>query len=216
VDALVVSHADSDHSGGALAILRATPVARLISSLPPDHPIVGNADAASRARCEAGERWTWDGVAFEVLHPPRAAYGDPARRSNDFSCVLRVQAGGEALLLTGDIEALSEAEMLARDAASLRAGVLLVPHHGSRTSSTPAFIDAVAPRVAIVAAGYRNRFGHPRGDVLARYARAGAVLPRTDLQGAISLTLEPGKPLAPIGERERRRRYWYDAGPDAR
>jgi competence protein ComEC len=70
--------------------------------------------------------------------------------------------------------------------------------------------------VAIVAAGYRNRFGHPRGDVLARYARAGAVLPRTDLQGAISLTLEPGKPLAPIGERERRRRYWYDAGPDAR
>ena len=106
--------------------------------------------------------------------------------------------------------------MLGGAAASLRAGVLLVPHHGSRTSSTQAFIDAVAPRVAIVAAGYRNRFGHPRGDVLARYARAGAVRPRTDLQGAISVTIEPGKPLVAIGERERRRRYWYDVAPDAR
>jgi competence protein ComEC len=216
VDALVVSHADSDHSGGALAILRAVPVARLISSLPPDHPIIGSASAASHTRCEAGERWDWDGVAFELLHPPRTAYADDARKSNDFSCVLRILAGADALLLTGDIEALSEAELLAHDAASLRASVLLVPHHGSRTSSTPAFIDAVAARVAIVAAGYRNRFGHPRGDVLARYARTGAALPRTDLQGAISVTIDPGKPLAAIGERERRRRYWYDTATQAR
>ena len=216
VDVLVVSHADSDHSGGALSILRAVPVARLISSLPADHPVIEGAGATSTARCEAGERWDWDGVAFEFLHPSHAAYADAARKSNDFSCVLRVQAGDEALLLTGDVEALSEAEMLARAAASLRAGVLLVPHHGSRTSSTQAFIDAVAPRVAIVAAGYRNRFGHPRSDVLARYARAGAVRPRTDLEGAISVTVEAGKPLAAIGERERRRRYWYDAVTDAR
>jgi len=216
VDALVVSHADSDHSGGALAILRAVPVARLISSLPPDHPIIGSASAASHTRCEAGERWDWDGVAFEFLHPPRTAYANDARKSNDFSCVLRIRAGADALLLTGDIEALSEAELLAHEAASLRASVLLVPHHGSRTSSTPAFIDAVSARVAIVAAGYRNRFGHPRGDVLARYARTGAALPRTDLEGAISVTIDPGKPLAAIGERERRRRYWYDTATQAR
>jgi competence protein ComEC len=216
VDALVVSHADSDHSGGALAILRTIAVARLLSSLPADHPVVGSVDAGSRARCEAGARWEWDGVGFQLLHPSQAAYADAARKSNDFSCVLRVQAGGEALLLTGDVEALSEAEMLARDAASLRADVVLVPHHGSRTSSTQAFVDAVAPRVAIVAAGYRNRFGHPRGDVLARYARDGAVRPRTDLHGAISVTIEPGKPLAVIGERDRRRRYWYDAVTEVR
>jgi competence protein ComEC len=211
VDALVVSHADSDHSGGALSILRAVPVAQLISSLPGDHPIVASAHGGPRTRCEAGARWTWDGVAFEILHPARIAYDDAARKSNDFSCVLRVRSAGGTLLLTGDIEALSETEMIARDPGSLRADVLVVPHHGSRTSSTTPFIDAVAPRIAIVAAGYRNRFGHPRGDVIARYSRAGATRPRTDLLGAISVVLDPRQPISAIGERERRPRYWYDA-----
>ncbi|MDE2002605.1 MAG: hypothetical protein KGJ25_03645, partial [Betaproteobacteria bacterium] len=77
-------------------------------------------------------------------------------------------------------------------------------------SSTPAFIGAVSPRVAVIAAGYRNRFGHPRDEILARYLRAGAASPRTDLQGAITVALTPGNPMATIAERERRRRYWYD------
>jgi competence protein ComEC len=145
-----------------------------------------------------------------MLHPAGAAYEEAARKSNDLSCVLRITSTAGTVLLTGDIEAGSESELLLRDAAGLRAEVLVVPHHGSRTSSTPPFIAAVSPRLAVIAAGYRNRFGHPRGEILARYARAGAARPRTDLEGAITVSLAPGRPIEAIGERERRRRYWYD------
>ncbi len=211
VDVLVVSHADSDHSGGALSILRAVPVARLVSSLPVDHPIVAAARGTGEvARCTAGDRWEWDGVAFEMLHPAPSAYEDRSRKSNDLSCVLRVVAGEGRLLVTGDIEAASERELLARDAAALGAEVLVVPHHGSRTSSTREFVEAVAPRVAIVAAGYRNRFRHPRADVVLRYRQMGAALPRTDRSGAITASLGPGTPIEAIAERDRRRRYWFD------
>jgi competence protein ComEC len=102
--------------------------------------------------------------------------------------------------------------MLGRGAA-LAADVLVVPHHGSRTSSTPAFVAAVAPRFALIAAGYRNRFGHPRGEILARYARSGAARSRTDLGGAISVTILPGAAIDVGVQRERARRYWYDPAP---
>ena len=211
IDTLVLSHADSDHSGGALSLMRTVPVEALISSLPDDHPILVHAGRdVRRARCAAGMQWTWDGVTFTLLHPRPRHYDEPARKSNDLSCVLRIVAGDRRLLLTGDIEAPSEAELLVQG-APLAADVVVVPHHGSRTSSTADFIAAVSPSIAIVAAGYRNRFGHPRADVLARYRRAGAAHARTDLSGAITLALEPG--VAPLaqGERDRRRRYWYDA-----
>jgi len=207
LDALVVSHADTDHSGGALSILHGVPVARLVSSLPADHPIV-RASVDNAMRCVAGVRWTWDGVAFEVVHPASSAYSEATRKSNDLSCVLRVTSSGGSALLTGDVEAASEGEMLARD-ANLRAEVLIVPHHGSRTSSTPAFIAAVSPRYSLIAAGYRNRFRHPRPDIVARYADAGAARLRTDLQGAITLTLADAA-IDAVAERERNRRYWYD------
>jgi competence protein ComEC len=207
LDALVVSHADSDHAGGALAILRALPVATLVSSLPADHPIV--AAARSPERCRAGMRWTWDGVAFELLHPAARAYDEATRKTNDRSCVLRVAGAGRSVLLTGDVEAASEVEMLQRH-EHVAADVLVVPHHGSRTSSTPAFIAAVSPHVAVVAAGYRNRFGHPRADVVARYVAAGATTPRTDRQGAITLTLAADRDVDVVAERERSRRYWFD------
>jgi competence protein ComEC len=158
-------------------------------------------------------RWQWDGVRFALLHPLPSNYDEPQRKGNDLSCVLRIESLGGNVLLTGDIEALTETELLQRDARGLAADVLVVPHHGSKTSATPAFIAAVAPRVAIVAAGYRNRFGHPRGEILARYLRAGAARPRTDLQGAITVTLEPGRALAVEAERDRHRRYWYDIAP---
>ena len=213
LDALIVSHADSDHSGGALSIIRALPVQRMLSSLPLDHPILAaNARAPPSARCSAGARWSWDGVDFEFVHPAATAYADGGRRSNDLSCVLRITSGGGNVLLTGDIEAGSEAEMLGRGAA-LAADVLVVPHHGSRTSSTPAFIAAVAPHFALIAAGYRNRFGHPRAEILARYAHAGAARARTDLAGAITVMLVPGAAIDVVVERERARRYWYDAAP---
>jgi competence protein ComEC len=211
IDTLVVSHADSDHSGGALSLMRALPVGAIVSSLPDNHPIVVHAGAGvRRTRCAAGMQWAWDGVTFALLHPRARHYDEPARKSNDLSCVLHIAAGDRSLLLTGDIEAPSEADLLTQRAA-LAADVVVVPHHGSRTSSTVEFVAAIAPSVAIVAAGYRNRFGHPRAEVLARYRRIGAAYVRTDLAGAIMLTLEPGAVPLAQGERDRRRRYWYDA-----
>ena len=162
-------------------------------------------------------RWDWDGVAFTVLHPefgrrPREDGGAVARvRENDRSCVVHVQAGGASLLLTGDIEARSEAAMLARGAAPLRADVLLVPHHGSRTSSSAPFLDAVAPGLALVSAGHRNRFGHPHPAVLARYAARGIEVRRTDLDGALRVVLPAdGSRRIEVRGHGWKRRYWSE------
>jgi competence protein ComEC len=211
LDALVVSHADLDHSGGALSVLEAVPVNVTYSSLPTDSAIIERASASGAAwRCHAGQRWRWDGVDFDVLLPPITRYAIDGVKTNDLSCVLRITAGARRALLTGDMEAPSEAHLVGIDAHALAADVLVVPHHGSRTSSTPAFVAAVDPRVAIFAAGYLNRFGHPRPDIVARYERRGAMLMRTDLMGAVTVTMGPGDTLDAVGERDRRRRYWYD------
>jgi competence protein ComEC len=126
-------------------------------------------------------------------------------RRNNESCVLKVAAAGAAMLLTGDIERQAEASLLAE--TDLKAEVLLVPHHGSRSSSTAAFVAAVSPRWAIVPAGYRNRFGHPHPEVLQRYRSAGVGVMRTDRDGAIHVVLN-GQNLLVEGERARRPRYW--------
>lgn len=215
VDALVVSHADTDHSGGALSILHVLPVAQLMSSLPADHPIVVRAARTSAvSRCVAGTRWQWDGVTFTLLHPDARHYADSTRKSNDLSCVLQIESAGGRVLFTGDIEARSESELLQQAPAMNPSDVLVVPHHGSRTSSTSGFIAGVSPAIAVFAAGYRNRFGHPRPDVLERYRHAGAARWRTDLQGAIALLLEPGRAVVASAERESHRRYWYDMPVD--
>ena len=211
LDALVVSHADLDHSGGAISLLQTVPVGTLYSSLPVDSPIVARAAAGGTSwRCHAGQRWTWDGVRFEMLSPPIERYAGGGVKTNDLSCVLMITAGARRALVAGDIEAVSEAHLLRVDSRALAADVLVVPHHGSRTSSTPAFVAAVAPRVAIFAAGYLNRFNHPRPDVVARYERRGALSMRTDRLGAVTVTLGPDDTLRAAGERETRRRYWYD------
>jgi competence protein ComEC len=201
LDAMVLSHEDGDHIGGAQSVLEAMPVDELLSSLPRTHAL--NAFAPS-SRCARGTAWEWDGVRFELLHPGTEA---PSPRRNDSSCVLRVSTAHGAVLMTGDIERAAEAQLVEQEAARLRADVLLVPHHGSRTSSTVAFIDAVAPRWAVVAAGYRNRFRHPNGEVLERYRAAGSAIARTDLDGAVTVTLS-AQGVAPEGERRRRERYW--------
>ena len=212
LDALVVSHQDSDHSGGALSLLQTVPVGWLDSSLPEQNAIVGaqRARGATARRCLAGARWIWDGVEFATLYPFDATHLEPRIKTNDLSCVIRVSGAGGSVLLTGDIEARAESAMLARDAAALRSDLLIVPHHGSRTSSTPAFIAAVRPAVAVYTPGYRNRFGHPRPEVVARYAAAGIRAYRTDYDGALSFTFGGDRSLTPTLERERERRYWRD------
>ena len=201
VDRVVLSHRDSDHTGGAAAVLAAHPDAELVASLEPGHAL-----AALRPLmpCRAGDRWTWDGVDFEVLHPWRDEA--EARKANAVSCVLRVSAGGVAALLAGDIEQPQEQALLDRG-ATLAADVLLVPHHGSKTSSSEAFVAAVRPRWALVQAGYRNRFGHPVEPVVARYVEAGATVVRSDQCGAAWWSSARAEAMR--CEREVGRRYWH-------
>jgi competence protein ComEC len=201
IDMLVVSHEDMDHLGGALTVMETLQVDALAASIAPAHPL--NSLVAAPRRCAAGASWEWDGVRFEFLHPQPGR--EMARRNNQ-SCVLRVEAGGASMLLTGDIEKLAE-DSLRSAAAFPRSDVLLVPHHGSRTSSSEEFIAAVAPRWAVVPAGYRNRFGHPAREVLERYARARVHVLRTDRDGAVSIVLGKGR-LQVGSERGLRPRYW--------
>jgi competence protein ComEC len=204
IDLLMLSHRDIDHVGGAASLLARLPVRALSSSLPEGHALL--AAAAPHQRCAAGQAWAWDGVRFELLHPLDGDYAASAR-PNTLSCVLRVTgADGRSLLLAGDIEAAQEAVLLARRGVQgLRSQVLLVPHHGSRTSSTPAFIEAVAPGTAVVQAGFGNRFGHPAPDVAARYAALGVLLLRSDACGAWHWRTDGSMRC----QREAAGRYWH-------
>ena len=208
IDLLMLSHRDSDHVGGAASLLRALPVSALSTSLAVDHPL--RAAGVPHRRCDAGGSWVWDGVQFEVLHPPAADH-DTSPQGNALSCVLRVRGAEASALLTGDIEAAQEAALVERAAGRLRADVLIVPHHGSRTSSTPAFIDAVQPRVAVVQAAYRSRFGHPAPAVEARYGDRGIPFVRSDTCGAWTLPAT-GTPRC---ERLVTPRYWHHPGAAA-
>ncbi len=209
IDRLVLSHRDADHVGGAAALMAALPVATLFSSLEPGHAL--RSVGVPHSRCEAGQRWSWDGVAFELLHPLADDYAR-APRPNALSCVLRVvDAQGRSALLTGDIEAAQEAGLLLRHGDGLRSNVLLVPHHGSRTSSTGRFIDAVAPEVAVVQSGYRSRYGHPAPDIVRRYLQRGVVVARSDDCGAWRWSDGVGECTRTLA-----RRYWHAGAASGR
>ena len=206
LDLLMLSHRDSDHVGGAASLLAGLPVSALRSSLEAEHRLL--VGSPPHQRCVAGQQWDWDGVHFELLHPTAGHYTQ-ALKSNAMSCVLRVSslASGRAAVLTGDIEAPQELGLVARTGPlALRSEVLLVPHHGSKTSSTDALLDAVSPRIAVVQSGYRNRFGHPAPPVLARYQAHGVELVTSPDCGAWQWRSGDG---AWICQRELGMRYWH-------
>ena len=198
---VVLSHRDSDHTGGAAAVLAMHPQAQLWSSLEPEHPLWRGRDGT---RCQAAQSWDWDGVHFEVLHPSAQAYAMSAK-PNALSCVLRITGQVGVALLVGDIEAPQERALLAQGLAPV--DWLLVPHHGSRTSSSEAFVQALQPRIALVQAGYRNRFGHPVAEVAQRYRAQGTRWVETARCGAA--TWRSAVPGQIDCERERARRYWH-------
>lgn len=213
LDALVVSHEDSDHAGGTETVMDAVPVRTMLASLPQDHALrdVALAHAIRLTDCVAGQTWTWDGVAFEVLHPLRVPADGERVTSNGRSCVVRIANGRHAALLTGDIEAGQEAALVAAGAPErLMADILLVPHHGSKTSSSGAFLDAISPQVAIFQVGYRNRYGHPHPHVWQRYAARDIERLRTDMTGAVIVQTD-GDALNVQTARAMRPRYWSSA-----
>lgn len=203
LDRVIVSHADLDHAGGVDDVINSVSVARFLTS----EPLARLGEAQSR--CESGEHWEWDGVRFEFLHPRRASPWS----GNNASCVLVVAAGRERLLLPGDIEAPAEL-VLAWRGRLPRSTVVVVPHHGSRTSSSPALVEETRPLLAIVSAGYGNRWGFPKADVVARWQAAGARVVVTATSGAVSQRLcRDGVSQPAVPSRQQRRRYWHDAPP---
>jgi competence protein ComEC len=202
LDLLLLSHADSDHSGGALAIARGLPLGQVLSGEPQRLP------ASLQAQpCVDGQNWQWDGVRFSTSRWAQA------RTSNQSSCVLMVEAAGERVLLTGDID--SHAERALLDAGrDLRADWLLAPHHGSRSSSSAAFLEAVAPRAVLISRGQHNAFGHPHPQVVARYRARSIVMYDSVDSGALRVQLGAYAPAR--GWREQAR-FWRDpvALPDS-
>jgi competence protein ComEC len=204
IDRLLISHGDNDHIGGLQSVLESIPVSHLSAGVPSSvsgYPV----DA-----CQQGERWGWDGVIFDILHPP--AGHDFS--GNNASCVLRIEsAGGHVALLTGDVEARVERGLVAGQAAALSADVLVVPHHGSLTSSTPAFVDAAGADTVLYPVGYRNRYRFPRPEVVERYRAADAHQYDSASHGAISVDLPAdSQTLQVTAWRCRMARYWRPAG----
>ncbi|MCY7319394.1 MAG: DNA internalization-related competence protein ComEC/Rec2 [Ramlibacter sp.] len=202
VDILMLSHRDADHTGGAAAVLAMQPGAALVSSIEDDHEL--HSLRAGR-RCFAGQRWQWDGVDFELLHPQPDDYRAGVK-SNALSCVLRVSNHRQTALLAGDIEQAQEARLVAAG-TPLRSDLLLVPHHGSKTSSSALFLAAVQPRIAIVQSGYRNRFGHPAAPVMERYQLQGVAVEQSPRCGAA--WWRSAQPAAVQCQRSSAVRYWH-------
>lgn len=180
LDAAVVSHADNDHAGGWPAVRRAFPPA--LAFAPQGSGVEGTRP------CIAGRAWRWDGVRLRFLHPPpHFPYLD-----NQSSCVLRIETVHGALLLTGDIDGVVERDLVHRDPAALRAEVVLMAHHGSRGSSDAQFVAATGARLALVSAGFGNRFRHPAVAAVARWTQAGATVADTAHAGALHVRLGRG------------------------
>ena len=210
IDALIVSHRDRDHAGGAASLLAAFPVGQVWSSVAAGDPLL--AGAGTVHRCRAGARFTAGSIVFSVLSPPASIYARRKATTNERSCVILARVGRHRVLLTGDVP-VREERALVRTAASsgrsLRADLMLAPHHGSRSSSSDALLTAVAPRWASVQDGYRNRYHHPDPAVLARYAAHDIRVLRSDELGAVRWCWS-----AHGATRERwridHRRYWYN------
>ncbi len=201
LDRLIISHGDNDHRGGAASLDARLPAFRVLTSVP------ARIEWRYATRCAAGQNWVWDDVQFQILHPNT----DRHIADNNSSCVLQVEAAnGDRLLLPGDIEAAAEQQLVSHYGESLRSDVLVAPHHGSRTSSTPAFIRAVAPKALLIPAGYRNRYGFPHPTVSSRYREFGTPQWRTGDFGALHVRLgDRATGLTVRTERQRDRRYWH-------
>lgn len=205
IDVLMISHGDNDHIGGSAAVTDAFRVHQVMSSVPQRF------SALPARRCTDDLQWSWNQVEFRILHPGPERFA----KGNNASCVLQVATPSGAVLLPGDIEKPAEQWLVSRHGARLKSDVLVVPHHGSNTSSTPEFIAAVAPDYALFPVGYRNRYGFPRPPVVERYRAAGVALLESSRHGAISFRLAAADGAVLTGNyRQSARRYWHTTGDE--
>ena len=196
IDKLIISHGDNDHIGGAVSLMRGIPAEQVLTSVPQQ------LSEYSPVRCAAGQSWIWDKVRFSLLSPQQAFVSE-----NDNSCVLKIQSEQGAVLLTGDIEALAESWLVESYGNNLKAKVLIAPHHGSNTSSTTGFLQAVQPEYVLIPAGHRNQFGHPHQEVLRRYEQIQANWLTSADNGAITINVRDGSWVVQ-SMRDTESKYW--------
>ena len=196
LDRIMISHGDKDHSGGLKPLLKQYKCTDI--SCGTGIPFM----TQGISRCQAGQQWHWDGVDFQVL-----AGGGRWAKTNDRSCVLKITAGTDSVLLAGDISRRVE-ERLVLSGQPVQATVLLAPHHGSRYSSSSVFLRAVNPQTVLFSSGYNNQFGHPAQATLARVVRQGAESWNTAQHGSLSFKLGTGQ-CDVTAYRISHRRYWW-------
>jgi len=205
---LIVSHGDADHIGGAQAIIDEYPEVSVIGR------DIENLRAGKKQLCVAGFNWHWDGVDFVFLSPESESLQSSGKaRRNNHSCVLRVSSSAGSVLFTGDIEKELELQLLEKDAEKLASDILMMPHHGSKTSSSAEFVQAVNPEISLISVGYRNRYRLPNTRVLARYAAAGRAFLQTSSSGAISIKLTSRRGMQIERYREKAGKYWHHVVP---
>jgi competence protein ComEC len=207
VDVLVLSHLDSDHSGGAAALITSLDIGAIWTSIDPRHPILSGVSGV--LRCQAGTSVALGELRLRILHPTAAEYALPERSTNARTCVVEARVGRTRVLLTGDLPAAQELDLLART-PDLRATLVTMPHHGSRHSSSDPFVRAVAPTWVVAQAGYRNRFGHPDPGAVARYLAAGAQVVRTDFAGGTQWRFAADGSASAWRARIDGARYWHN------
>ena len=196
LDILIVSHKDNDHRGGLHSIQQELNVVRLISSY----------DEKGSKPCYAGQRWIWDGVLFEMLNPSQS---ETYSKRNNASCVLKVSTGGESVLLSADIEIKAEKRLVDKHYEKLKSTYLVAPHHGSKTSSSVRFLDAVDPEYILIPVGYKNRYRMPHSDVLQRYTDRKIPAIETHRSGAISVNIGQNfTTKTPQQYRKDNQKYW--------
>lgn len=198
LDLVIVSHSDLDHSGGTESLRRRLPISRLLASDPPG--------TAGSALCTMGQSWTWDGVRFEILHPPDTL----PYLGNESSCTVRADSAGGSVLIPGDLGEVIEQRLIREQPDKLKVDVLIAGHHGSAGSSSSEFLTATAPNWVLYSAGHRNRFGFPRPQVRQRVAAVGAREANTADLGALHVDFRPGEPILVRGQRQLQRRWWRE------
>jgi competence protein ComEC len=200
VNRLILSHSDIDHVGGAVDVLEGTVVEDIQVGEPP-----GLGKPVGTQFCRAGSIWWWDGVRFEILHPPAGLHEE----GNNQSCVLRVSAGGDSVLITGDVELPAEGRLLSEVPEKLPSTIVVAAHHGSNSSSSEAFVRASHPQYVLFSAGKNNRWNFPGEEVVERWQKEGAMWMNTADSGAIEFDLGSGKKPDPSTWMSESRRYWH-------
>ncbi|MCW9012480.1 MAG: DNA internalization-related competence protein ComEC/Rec2 [Gammaproteobacteria bacterium] len=197
LDTLLVSHGDNDHVGGAASLIQQVPVRQLLGQ------DIDSLDHDNKQACRQGQHWQWDGVDFQILHPDR-----PYKQRNNRGCVLLVSSGTGRLLLAADIERKVESRLVKEYGRQLKSDVLVVPHHGSETSSSSAWIRTVNPDYALVSVGYKNRFNHPRPAIVNAYENIDAQLLSTADLGAINIKFSRTTGISVSSVRQQQQHYW--------